>query len=78
VSIKVLAEAIILQSIEDLWSTDHRRESASFLGGEGFRIAAEIAGLESNERRRIFDLVKEIFTRENVVCSQKAIAGSWK
>jgi hypothetical protein len=68
-SIKVLAEAIILQSIEDLSSTDHRRESARFFGGDGFRIVAEIAGLESNERRRIFDLVKEIFTGKNRVPS---------
>ena len=40
-----LAEAIILQSLEDLYEASHREESLEFFRGEGFRICTEIAGI---------------------------------
>ncbi len=42
---KGLAEAIILQSLEDLWDPDHREESLEFFRGEGFRTCTEAAGI---------------------------------
>ena len=42
-----LAEAVILQSIEDLWNPLHREESKEFFKGEGLKIYAEIAELNS-------------------------------
>lgn len=44
---KSLAEAVILQSVEDLWSQSHRDESKDFFEGDGFKICAEIAGMNS-------------------------------
>ena len=40
-----LAEAVILQSIEDLWSPRCKRGSLLFFEGDGFTICSEIAGI---------------------------------
>jgi len=50
---KALAEAIILQSLEDLWEPAHRKESIEFLSGEGFRICARLAGMGPEECGKI-------------------------
>ncbi len=44
---KNLAEAVILQSMEDLWSPSQRDESRDFFEGDGFKIYAEIAEMNS-------------------------------
>jgi hypothetical protein len=54
---KSLAEAIILQSTEDLWVPSHRGESQDFFKGDGFRICAEIAGMNSTKRYRFLHLI---------------------
>lgn len=43
--IRSLAEAVILQSIEDLWNPRCKRESHDFFDGEGFVLCSEIAGI---------------------------------
>ncbi|MBI4682748.1 MAG: hypothetical protein HY757_06570 [Nitrospirae bacterium] len=48
-----LAEAVILQSMEDLWSPYHREESKEFFKGEGFKIFAKIADLNSLKQLKI-------------------------
>jgi hypothetical protein len=40
-----LAEAIILQSIEDLWNPACKKESLIFFEGDGFELCSEIAGI---------------------------------
>ena len=40
-----LAEAIILQSIEDLWHPVCKRGSLRFFEGDGFVLCSEIAGI---------------------------------
>ncbi|MDQ7787379.1 MAG: hypothetical protein RDU01_07205 [Thermodesulfovibrionales bacterium] len=40
-----LAEAIILQSIEDLWNPMCKKGSLIFFKGDGFELCAEIAGI---------------------------------
>lgn len=40
-----LAEAIILQSIEDLWNPGCKRGSLLFFEGDGFALCSEIAGI---------------------------------
>ena len=55
--IVTLAEAIILQSLEDLWSPEHRQESECFFCGEGFSICSEIAGLQIKKSSRILNLI---------------------
>ena len=52
-----LAEAIILQSLEDLWIPEHREESECFFCGEGFSICAEVAGLHHNKTSGILNQI---------------------
>ncbi len=54
--IRALGESIILQSLEDLGSAEYRKESVFFFRGEGFRLSAEIAGLDVSEMKKIIDL----------------------
>ena len=56
-----LAEAIILQSIEDLWEKSRleRRGSFAFFLGRGFHIWAELAGMTPVDRRTLLSLVVE-------------------
>jgi hypothetical protein len=51
-----LAEAVILQSLEDLWYPVHRKESREFFEGEGFKIYAKIAEIDSLRKFKIIHL----------------------
>ena len=53
---KSLAEAIILQSMEDLSNPQHREKSKEFFKGEGFKIYAEIAESNSLKKYEIIHL----------------------
>jgi len=57
-SLKTLAKAIILQSLEDLWSPIHRKRSIQFLSGEGFRLASEIAGMSVIDQFRFWLILR--------------------
>ncbi|MEJ2683312.1 MAG: hypothetical protein P8Z71_02805 [Candidatus Sulfobium sp.] len=59
-SLKNLAETIILQSIEDLWSKNHQKESIEFFTGEGFRCCADMAGLSVVDRLRIIRMLRKV------------------
>jgi hypothetical protein len=54
--IRALGESIILQSLEDLTSAEHRQASIRFFSGEGFRLSAKIAGLNVPEMGNIIAL----------------------
>src|SRR5208283_529309 len=58
--IKVLAEAILLQSMEDLWIDEEKSDCIDFFGGEGFRICSEIAGMSSDDKVKILNMVGDI------------------
>lgn len=58
--LKNLAEAIILQSIEDLWSKTYQKESIEFFNGEGFRHCADMAGISVVDRLRIIRLLRKV------------------
>lgn len=45
--VRNLAEAVILQSMEDLWDPEYREESRDFFSGDAFRICSEIAGIDN-------------------------------
>ena len=64
---KSLAEAVILQSMEDLWNPSHRDESKDFFEGDGFRICAEIAGMNSTKQNNILHLLggEDNVTKDN-------------
>ena len=59
-SLKNLAEAMILQSMEDLWSRSYQKESIEFFRGEGFRRCADLAGLRVVDRIRIIRMLRKI------------------
>jgi hypothetical protein len=56
-SLKALAEAIILQSMEDLWNGAHRKESVDFFEGEGFRTCAEMACMRQEEQLKVLQMI---------------------
>ncbi len=58
--VKSLAEAIILQSMEDLSDARARAESLEFFSGEAFRICAQMAGMKPDEQLRILELVQQL------------------
>ena len=57
---KKLAEAIILQSIEDLYDVRHRTGSVDFFTGESFHTCARMAGLGTGEKLKVLNLVREV------------------
>lgn len=59
-SLKNLAEAIILQSIEDLWSKTHQKESIEFFTGEGFRHCADMADMSVVDRLKIIRMLRKV------------------
>ncbi len=56
-SVKSLAEAIILQSMEDFWGNAYREESIEFFKGEGFRVCAEIAGMGNEDQTKVLEML---------------------
>ena len=56
-SVKSLAEAIILQSMEDYWGNAYREESIEFFKGEGFKVCAEIAGMGHDDQSKVLEML---------------------
>ncbi len=65
--LRELAEGIILQSIEDLWSEDLAGECMEFFRGRDFRICAELAKMNLIDQVKLLNLVKE-----GIECRRKA------
>lgn len=63
-SLKNLAEGIILQSIEDLWSEDYRDDCITFFRGKDFMLCAEMAGMDLSEQVELLNLVKSSVSME--------------
>ncbi len=60
--IKGLAEAILLQLMEDLWIDEERSGCMDFFMGEGFSICSEIAGMSSDDKIKILNIVYDIIS----------------
>jgi predicted alpha-1,6-mannanase (GH76 family) len=56
-NIRNLAEAIILQSVEDLWDAKQKGDCLTFFCGESFGMCAEIAGMTEYEQTMMLQLV---------------------
>jgi hypothetical protein len=56
-NIKNLAEAIILQTVEDLWDAKQKGECLTFFYGESFGMCAEMAGMNKDEQAKMLHLV---------------------
>jgi hypothetical protein len=65
--LRYLAEAIILQALEDLWNIHHRKESIEFFSGEEFRSYSEIAGMDHFGKLRLLWLIDSISKRSGIV-----------
>jgi hypothetical protein len=78
--VKSLAEGIILQSIEDLWSNEHSRESLDFFSGGEFGSCAEMAGMSLLEQVRLLRMVKEVvdYQKSNTPSSAVAVSKEGK
>ncbi len=57
-SLRTLAEAIMLQAAEDFLSEDRREEDVAFFSGEGFRICSDLACMKHSEKCSFLDLVR--------------------
>jgi len=55
-----LAEGIILQSIEDLWSEDLSEECVDFFKGKEFRICAEISRMALIDQVTLLNMIKGV------------------
>ena len=55
-----LAEAVILQSLDDLSDARYRSESIDFFTGEGFSLCADIADLGVEDKLKIMGLVRRL------------------
>lgn len=55
--IRQLAEAVILQSLEDLWDPYYRNGSKEFFSGDGYKICADIAEITCLKRYKILHLL---------------------
>ncbi len=60
-----LVEAILLQSLEDLWIDEERSNCIDFFGGEGFRICSEIAGMSCDDEVTILNIVRDIINQNS-------------
>ena len=58
--VKHLAEAVILQAIEDLWNEDHRKECIDFFAGEDFRACASLAGMDIADKIEILKMLDKL------------------
>ncbi len=63
--IKGLAEAILFQSMEDLWIDEERSGCMDFFSGEGFCLCSEIAGISSDDKAQILDIVRDIIDQNS-------------
>jgi len=72
-----LAEAIILQAIEDLWSPVHRKESIEFFTGEGFAICARIVGLGLYQKLRLIQLIKKAIQKKDYSYPKQFLKQAW-
>ena len=72
-----IAEAIILQAIEDLWNTVRRKESIEFFAGEGFAICARIAGMGLYEKLKLIQAIKKAIQKKDHKFPKQFLKKAW-
>jgi len=58
VNTRGLAESIILQSFEDLWSKNYRKDSEKFFNSDIFCLCADIAGMSVLDQIKMLNMVE--------------------
>ncbi len=59
VELKNLAEAVIMQAVEDLWDNKHRSQGLDFFNGERFRDCAGLAGMDIHAQMTLLQILRE-------------------
>ena len=72
-----IAEAIILQAIEDLWNAVHRKKSIEFFTGEGFAICAGIAGMGLYEKLKLIQAIKKAIQKKKYTYPKQFLKKAW-
>ena len=72
-----IAEAIILQAVEDLWSPVHRKESIEFFTGEGFAICARIVGMGLYDKLRLIRIIKKAIQKKDHSYPKQFLKQAW-
>lgn len=72
-----IAEAIILQAVEDLWSPVHRKESIEFFTGEGFVICSKLVGMGLFEKLRLIQLIKKAIQKKDHSYPKQFLKEAW-
>ena len=72
-----IAEAIILQAIEDLWSAVHRKESIEFFTGEGFAICSSMAGMGLYEKLKLIQTIKKAVQKKDYIYPKQFLKQAW-
>jgi len=54
-----LAEAVMIQAMEDLWDKKHRRQSLDFFSGETFEDCAGLAGMDIYEQMTLLQILRD-------------------
>jgi len=70
---RILAEAVILQSIEDLWNPVCKRESLLFFEGDGFELCSEIAGIGYIKQLAMLRMLADSGPKTNLHNIRKAL-----
>jgi hypothetical protein len=63
-ALKNLIEGIILQSLSDLWIPRESDDCIKFFRGEGFKICADIAGINLRDQVKLLDLANRTIARQ--------------
>lgn len=57
---RLLAEAVMLQALEDMWCDDGEEVAMAFFRGDGFSDCCDIIGVSSDGRRVIMDMAEKV------------------
>lgn len=77
-SLAALAEAIVCQAVEDLWSRGHRRESIEFFTGRWFVSMTKVAGISPYDRLRLMGMVKEATVNNRAEGRMEIKGNTWR
>jgi hypothetical protein len=68
-----LAEAVIMQAMEDLWDREYRIQSLDFFSGERFEYCAELAGMPLYEQLALLKILRDSLKISPPAYSGKAV-----
>lgn len=64
--IKNLAEAILLQTIEDIWDKNQQKTCLTFFNSRCFSLCADIAGISIHDRNKILSMIQQSLQKNSL------------